>query len=307
MRGVTDVAGGRSVPAWVGWSLLTLFCWGIWAVLSKAIPADAMSAADIQVVSTLGLLPVLLALVVLPDRRSSGRTRLGIALALGAGVVSSLANIPYYSLLSDHKAASVVPLTSMYPLVTVLLAVPLLNERLNTVQLLGVALSLAAIYLFNVRGEEGWLSSWLVTALVPVAMWGTAGLIQKMATNHISGARSAFWFLAAFVLVGAVMAAVDPPPRQIAPHVLGLAIALGFALALGNYTILLAFSHQGKASIITPLTGLYPIISIPIAMVHWHETITYREASGIACAFLAVVLLACETRTAADQSTVVLE
>ncbi|MFO0915366.1 MAG: DMT family transporter [Pirellulales bacterium] len=300
----------RGIPAWVGWSIVTLALWGIWAVLSKAIPSDALSATEVQVVSTLGLIPILLVLGVIKNRPTERSDRLGIALALGAGIISSLANIPYYGLLSSNKAAAVVPLTSMYPLITVLLAVPILKERLNWIQLGGILVSLVAIYMFNVQEEGGWFSLWLLMAMVPIAMWGIAGLVQKMSTNHISGTRAAFWFMAAFVVVGAVMALWDPPPVNISQRTLVLAALVGFTLALGNCTILLAYAQNGKASIITPLTGLYPVISIPIAMWKWEETISAREAIGVLCALLAVVLLACESRpiqarqvvTAGDQA-----
>src|ERR1041385_3625969 len=48
---------------------------------------------------------------------------------------------------SGEKTSTVVPLTALYPLVTILLAVPLLKEKLNRIQLIGVVLALAAIYL----------------------------------------------------------------------------------------------------------------------------------------------------------------
>jgi drug/metabolite transporter (DMT)-like permease len=51
----------------------------------------------------------------------------------------------------------------------------------------------------------------------------------------------------------------------------------------------------GKASVIAPLGSLYPLVSIPLAIYYWHERVTGREAAGIVCALLSVVLLAWET------------
>ena len=70
---------------------------------------------------------------------------------------------------------------------------------------------------------------------------------------------------------------------------------MGFTLALGNLTILLAFSSGGKASIIAPLAGLYPLVSIPIALVGFHERLGWRESSGVALALAAVVLLSLQS------------
>jgi drug/metabolite transporter (DMT)-like permease len=54
---------------------------------------------------------------------------------------------------------------------------------------------------------------------------------------------------------------------------------------------LLAFSSGGKASIISPLAGLYPLVSIPIAILWLGERIGWRERVGILMALAAVILL----------------
>jgi drug/metabolite transporter (DMT)-like permease len=71
--------------------------------------------------------------------------------------------------------------------------------------------------------------------------------------------------------------------------------ALGFALALGNCTILLAFAAGGKASIIMPVTGLYPLVSIPIAILRYGETMDWRGSVGAVLALAGVVTLAYES------------
>jgi len=86
-----------------------------------------------------------------------------------------------------------------------------------------------------------------------------------------------------------------PPPLR--PRERRLLIALvGFTLGFGNLAILAAFARGGKASIITPLTGLYPVVSVPIAVCFLKETVGAREAIGIALALLSVVALSHEKR-----------
>jgi transporter family protein len=281
---------------WLGWTLATIFTWGIWAILSKEIADEIQSPAHSQVLSTVGILPVILALRMMKDSPSTGNTRSGIWLALGSGIVSCLGNIAYFDVFSrGTKAAAVIPITALYPAVTVLLAIPLLKERLNIWQVLGIGLSLGAIYLFNVPGVEGAFSSWLLFALVPIVLWGICGLMQKMSTNYISARTSAIWFLVSFIPVAALIVLYDPVPSGISARTWLLAVAVGFTLALGNLTILLAFSSGGKASIIAPLAGLYPLVSIPIAIVALGESIGWRESLGIACALAAVVMLSTQS------------
>jgi uncharacterized membrane protein len=276
------------------WTIATLVSWGIWAILAKEI-GNALSPSQSQVLSTIGLLPLLVALALINHPPATGNRRRGIALAFGSGVISSIGNIPYYAALGGGNAATIVPLAALYPLVTVLLAVVLLKERLNRVQVCGVVLSLAAIYLFNLPGVQGAFSPWELLALVSLTLWGVTGLLQKMATNEISGSSSSMWFLVAFVVVAGCMLVYEPIPNEVSPRTWLLVAALGFALALGNCTILLAFAAGGKASIIMPVTGLYPLVSIPIAILRYGETMDWRGSVGAVLALAGVVTLAYES------------
>ncbi len=286
---------------WFLWTLLAVFCWGIWAVVGKLI-GESLSPAMTQAFSTLGLVPVILALGLSRRLQAEGDRRRGALFALCAGALTSLGNITYYSVLSGGaKAAVVVPLTALYPLVTILLAVMLLKERLNFIQSAGIVLALCAIYLLNVQQEKGLLSTSLVLAFIPIALWGVAGLFQKLATNHISGELSTLWFLAAFVPVAAWILVEGPIPGGIALKTWALAIALGFTLALGSLALLVALSREGKASIIVPLTGLYPVVSIPFAILLLNERIGGREVFGILLALISAVALAWESRPASAE------
>lgn len=284
------------MPRWLRWSVVALLSWGVWAIMAKLI-GDALSGTHNQALSTLGILPVMLAFVIAKKSSTAGNRRKGILYALAGGAVSCIGNVFYYDALSrGGKAATIVPLTALYPLATILLAMLLLKERLNWIQLVGVLVSLIAIYLFNVQREEGFLSKWLVYALAPIALWGAAGFLQKLSTNHISGELSTLWFLAAFIPFGVLFLVGEPLPEQITARTWLLVVGQGFFLALGNFAVLAAFADQGKASIVTPLTALYPVVSVPIAILFLGEKIGTREAVGIFLALASVAALCCETR-----------
>jgi transporter family protein len=285
------------MPPWLIWTLLAIVSWGVWALLGKVI-GDALSAGQVQALSTVGLLPFLLILRPTSKHNNPGKVESGSLLAFAGGIVACCGNIAYYNALNrGEKAATVVALTGLYPLITILLAVIFLREKLNRLQLAGVALSIGAIYLFNVQKEEGLISPWLLLALVPIGCWGITGFLQKLATNHISGQLATFWFLAAFVPVAGLLLWQGGWPAGAGGKTWMLVIAVGFTFAFGNLALLLAFARHGKASVITPLSGLYPLVSIPIAMVALHERIGSRETLGIVLALLSVVALTSESRS----------
>ncbi len=277
---------------WLIWTLLALSCWGVWAILARLI-GDDLSAIQQQAVSTLGLLPVMVALAFSRRLTVAGSPWRGALMALMAGALTCAGNIAYYDLLNrGATVAAVIPLTALYPLVTVLLAVIFLREPLNRIQQVGIGLSFVAIYLFNVQADGHWLSPWIGLALVPIGLWGVSALSQKLATHHLSGELATLWFLAAFVPVGALLAWRHPPPMGIASRTVFLAVLLGLSFALGNYALLVAFARDGKASVISPLAGLYPLVSLPIAVILLGERPGPRESAGIAIALAAVAALA---------------
>jgi drug/metabolite transporter (DMT)-like permease len=257
--------------------------------VSKLI-GEALTPAQSQAISTVGILPVLFFLLrSAVTQRAIAPARVGSIYALAAGVLTCLGNIAYYALLKNAKAATVVPLTAVYPVVTVVLAVLLLHERLASVQCVGIVLSFLAIYLFNVQANLGMSVAALTIVFIPITTWGVAALLQKMATNHISGETATAWFLAAFVPVGVAILWFEPLAGPPVLRVWLLAGALGLTFAVGNLALLFAFARDGKASVITPLAGLYPVVSIPLAILIFGERIGSREAFAIACALAGIV------------------
>src|ERR1044071_3348051 len=116
------------MPRWLLWSLAALLSWGAWAILSKLIDA-ALSAAHSQALSTVGLLPVMIALGFSGRFSTTRQPFRGILPAFAAGVLGCAGNVAYYHALNrGGKAATVVPLTALYPLVTIVFAVIFLKE-----------------------------------------------------------------------------------------------------------------------------------------------------------------------------------
>jgi drug/metabolite transporter (DMT)-like permease len=288
------------MSAWLTWTFVALLSWGVWAVLAKLL-GTALSAEQSQALSTLGMLPILLPLASSKRARLRDASGKGLLLALIGGIVTCLGNVAYYSALGrGEKVATVVSLTALYPLTTILLAVIVLRERLNRVQMAGVALSFVAIWLFNIQSDGGLLSRAVVYAVLPIVLWGLSGFLQKVATNSLSAEAAALVYLSAFIPVGVFYAVGEPWPAALTGRTWTLVLALGFFLAFGNFAILAAFARGGKAAVIAPLGSLYPIISVPIAVLLLHEKVGPREIIGIVCALASVAALSWETPTKSE-------
>lgn len=284
------------IPRWLISTFLAIFFWGIWAALGKVI-GDALTGPESQALSTLGMIPVMLALFFWKRPALGPVEPRGLITGFFAGVLGCAGNVVFYEILkSGDKVATVAPLTALYPLVTVLLAAIFLREKLNRIQLAGVILSFAAMYLFNVQQDRGFLSRWLLIVMIPVLLWGLAGLLQKISTNHITGELSTLCFLVASVPAAILILVLDPISKSIEPKSWLWVILLGLSFALGNYAILDAFARGGKASIITPISGLYSLVSIPIAILFLGERIGLRESIAIVIALAAVAAISIESK-----------
>jgi transporter family protein len=290
------------VPRWLVFTILTLLLWGGWGLVSKPLSA-ALSAWQVQAFSSLGLLPVIAVLALGPNREARPNARTGFWLAFAAGLLGSLGNVAYYqALAAGGKAAAVTPLTALYPLVTIGLALLVLRERLNAIQGVGALLALGAVYCFNVGAGSAWLTPWLAVALVPIALWGGGALLQKLAANRVSAERATLAFLLGELPVALVTPLFVRLEWGVSAATWGLLALLGLLFALGNLTLIQAYGTGGQAAIVTPLASLYSVITIPLAVLLLGERISGREAAGIALALLAAVALARETPNA-PQST----
>jgi drug/metabolite transporter (DMT)-like permease len=286
---------------WFLYTVLTMLLWGGWGVLSKPL-SEALSSWQVQTLSTLGLLPVLALLAGAARLSHSANPRLGCAQAFGSGIITSLGNVACYeALAAGGKAAAVIPLTGLYPLVTILLALVVLRERLNTKQAAGVGASLVALYCFSGGVSAGFMSAWLAVAFLAVVLWGTGAFLQKLATLHASSELATLAFLLGFLPVAVLTPLFHPISLAVGVRNWALVLALGLFFALGNLTLMRAYSLGGRAAIVTPMASLYSLVTIPAAVVLLGERPTLREGCGIACALLAVVGLSWETPTPPTQ------
>jgi transporter family protein len=223
-------------------------------------------------------------------------------LALSAGVITSLGNVACYEALgAGGKAAAVIPLTSLYPLVTVILALFLLREALNAIQWTGAGISLAALYCFNGAPGAAGLSPWLVIALAPIVLWGVAALLQKISTQHASSELATFAFLLGFLPVGIATPLAHPMEWNLRAGTWALLLLLGLFFALGNLTLMAAYASGGRAAVVTTMASLYSVVTIPLAVLALGESITAREGLGLALALAAVAALSWEGRASAPK------
>ena len=133
-------------------------------------------------------------------------------------------------------------------------------------------------------------ASWFWYVAIVLLTWGVVGLLQKLSTNHISAESSLIWLVVGYLLLQPVLY----PGKVLFSYSrwnIAWALLSGTLNALGAWALFAAFRNDGKASIVAPLTALYPLVVIVLAPFVLHESITHLQMVGVACSLIAVVCL----------------
>jgi bacterial/archaeal transporter family protein len=131
---------------------------------------------------------------------------------------------------------------------------------------------------------------WLWYSVLVLVAWGVVGLLQKLSTNYISAESSLIWLVVGFLLLEPLVYRGAAVFHYSATNLLW-ALLSGLLNALGAWALFAALKSGGKASIVAPLTALYPVVVIALVPFILHESITLLQCVGVVCALIAAVLL----------------
>jgi bacterial/archaeal transporter family protein len=134
------------------------------------------------------------------------------------------------------------------------------------------------------------IAPWFWFAVVTLLSWGVVGLLQKLSTNYISAESSLIWLVAGFLILEPLLL----PGRVVFSYSarnLVYAILSGVLNALGAWALFAALKSGGKASIVAPLTALYPVVVIAVVPFLLNESVTKLQILGVVCALAAVSFL----------------
>ena len=133
--------------SWLAFSLMALGLWGVWGFLSK-VATQQLPPQAVYLLAVCGHSAVI-GYLWLGGGLAIPWQPWGLAAGLGAGVCMAFGLLAFFRALAGGAAAVVVPLTALYPLVTVLLCGLLLREGINLRQFVGIILALLAVWLLS--------------------------------------------------------------------------------------------------------------------------------------------------------------
>lgn len=134
-------------PKWLLYAILALLWWGVFGFLGK-VGSDRISPSQMQFFFTIGMLPVGLLCAYRLKFKIAANQR-GVAYSLLMGILSALGCLAFFAAMKSGQASLIAPATSLYPGLTVALAVLFLKERLNKVQLVGLVVAMVSIVILS--------------------------------------------------------------------------------------------------------------------------------------------------------------
>jgi bacterial/archaeal transporter family protein len=135
------------------------------------------------------------------------------------------------------------------------------------------------------------LAPWLMFTIIALLCFGVVGLLQKLSTDLISAESALIWLIVGFL-------SLEPflyPGRSLlnySARSIAFVFAAGVMNALGSWVVLAAMKNGGKASVVVPLTAVYPTVVCMVAPILLREHITMTQGIGITCGLGAIFLLA---------------
>jgi uncharacterized membrane protein len=142
------VKAGAFKAKWFWYSILCVLSWGGWVLCSK-LGSNEISASAMQFLFAFGFLPVAF-LVLILKRVKFERSRKGISYGIGNGILSGIGGLALFAAYRSGGNTSVITAaTALYPLITVVLAILLLRERLTRLQVVGLGFAVVAIIIFS--------------------------------------------------------------------------------------------------------------------------------------------------------------
>jgi len=133
--------------SWLAFSLMALGLWGVWGFLSK-VAARQLPPQAVYLLAICGH-AVVLGYLWLGRGLAIPWHPWGLTAALAAGVFMAFGLLCFFQALAAGAATVVVPLTALYPLVTVILSWAVLREDLTPRRLAGIGLALLAGWLLS--------------------------------------------------------------------------------------------------------------------------------------------------------------
>jgi bacterial/archaeal transporter family protein len=140
------------------------------------------------------------------------------------------------------------------------------------------------------RTERSRFPVWLWYALLCVFWWGLWGFLSKVGSAEATPMQMQILFTLGMIPVALAMLLRMRGKMERNRQGMAYGILSGVATGLGTLGYYAALRQQ-SASVVTPVTGLFPVLTVVLAYLLLHERLNKVQISGMLLALASIVIL----------------
>jgi uncharacterized membrane protein len=294
---------------WLFFSVLAALFWGVWGVLTKLISSD-INPFTTHFMFTVGMI-LTLPFVIYRCRGKRVNIK-GLILGIGMGIPAVIGNVLVYkSFEMGGQAAVVIPLTNLYPVITIVIAFLVFREKLHWINGIGIIIVLPAIIMLSDQSQifnnpsvfikNLGLKAWLLYAFLAFILYGLFSASQKVTTRFLSPEWSYLSFIVSSVLLTVCFLISDSVDFSFSKQTFFLGTMAGLLDGLGVLAIYSAYQANGKAAQVSSIAGaMQQVFTVAMSFVFLNERLSFIGFSGIALAVIGSILLSLKKKETAE-------
>ena len=290
---------------WVIYTVLAAASWSIWGTLTKYL-SEEISPYSYQLLFTTGML---FSLPLLLKRLKNGAVNFkGIMCGVAISSFATFGNIcVYQSFVHGGQASVVIPLSNLYPLVTILIAIAFFKERIHWLNAFGILIVIPAILFLSGQSEILYdpvayfcttpLEGWTLYAFLSLFFFGVFNASQKVIANLIAPEWSYLSFIISSALISIGFIVFGLVDFSFSTRTFWVGSAAGMFDGLGVLAMYAAYTAKGKASQVSPVAAtLQQIFTIVLAILILKEKLSAGESLGMVMAIFGTYLILFEQK-----------
>lgn len=280
--------------SWMLYATLLVVFWGVWGAFSSQ-PTTRYGYPDEMIYIIWAFTMLIPAYFALRGKRFDRRPAAAMW-GLLAGLTGAGGQLLLFQALADGPAYLIFPVVSLSPVITVLMAMALLRERIARLAVVGVIAALAAIVLLSIPGGGGSSDShgpWLLLAILICVAWGAqAFCMRKAALIGVNDATTFGWMtISGLLLVPVAYVMMGGLPSGAPWQAPALTAVTQVLNAVGALFLVMALS-RGKASVVAPLTNaMAPVLTIVLSLAIYQTLPSGWGTIGIVLALVGSTLM----------------
>lgn len=216
-------------------------------------------------------------------------------------LISAFLNIAalgsFYKGMQIGNVSVISPISSSYAVITIILSLIFLNEKLNALQTAGISLAILGAILTSfklhdlVKLKLKNISTGVGYGLIAMLGWGIFFAFMKPLVNELG------WFFPPLLIktlgIFFVLSYAGASKKSISfPKNAALFVILLGILETIGFLFVGAGMMSEQTSIIAPVSSTYPLITIILAQIFFKEMLDINQKIGVVAVLLGLVLLA---------------